>query len=91
MEDGTNVTIFLDTADNKINCGLIWDIRVNNPAYYSRVLAGGSLAPGESYMDGWRDCDAVDEFFDRIFRYRLDKKPGRKHSIGGISCKIKLK
>ena len=30
-----------------------WDIRVKDPAFYGRVLAGGSLALGESYMDGW--------------------------------------
>ena len=30
------------------------------------LLKGGSLALGESYMDGWWECDALDQFFDRL-------------------------
>jgi cyclopropane-fatty-acyl-phospholipid synthase len=33
----------------------------------------GSLGLGESYMDGWWDCDALDELFFRAIRARLDK------------------
>lgn len=28
-------------------------IEVKNPAFYSRVLSGGSIAAAEAYMDGW--------------------------------------
>ncbi|RJQ22255.1 cyclopropane fatty acyl phospholipid synthase [Candidatus Woesearchaeota archaeon] len=61
-------------AGVKINGGNSWDIQVNNPDFYRRVLAGGSLALGESYMDGWWDCRNLDEFFTRIFRAELEKK-----------------
>jgi len=50
------------------------DIRVHDPAFYPRVAAGGSLALGESYMDGWWDCDALDRFFERVLSAGLDKK-----------------
>lgn len=30
-------------------------IEVKNPAFYARLLTGGSIAAGESYMDGWWD------------------------------------
>ncbi|KOO16431.1 cyclopropane-fatty-acyl-phospholipid synthase [Vibrio xuii] len=30
-------------------------IEVKNPAFYSRLLKGGSIAAGEAYMDGWWD------------------------------------
>ncbi|KJY83214.1 cyclopropane-fatty-acyl-phospholipid synthase [Vibrio galatheae] len=30
-------------------------IEVKNPAFYARLLKGGSIAAGESYMDGWWD------------------------------------
>lgn len=30
-------------------------IEVKNPAFYSRVLSGGSIAAAEAYMDGWWD------------------------------------
>jgi cyclopropane-fatty-acyl-phospholipid synthase len=32
------------------------------------------MALGESYMDGWWDCDALDQFFDHILKSRLDQK-----------------
>jgi cyclopropane-fatty-acyl-phospholipid synthase len=50
-----------------------WDIRIHNPDLYERVLTGGSLALGESYMDGWWDCEALDQFFEKIMENRLDK------------------
>lgn len=51
-----------------------WDIRIHNPDFYERVLSGGSLALGESYMDGWWDCEALDRFFEKIMENRLDKQ-----------------
>ena len=62
-----------------INGNKPWDIQVHNPKLYSRVLAGGSLALGESYMDRWWDCKALDEFFTRILRIEINTK------IRGIS------
>jgi len=48
-----------------------WDIQVNDPAFFSRVLRGGSLALGESYMDGQWDCEQIDEMIFRILRHGL--------------------
>ena len=64
----------LSLADVRINGDRPWDIRVVNQKFYERVLAGGSLALGESYMDGWWDCEALDQFFAKIMDARLDKK-----------------
>ena len=64
----------LDPPDVKINGNRPWDIQIHNPDFYERVLSGGSLALGESYMDGWWDCEALDQFFEKILDYRLDKK-----------------
>jgi cyclopropane-fatty-acyl-phospholipid synthase len=61
-------------ADIQINGERPWDIQVRNQKLYQRVLAGGSLALGESYMDGWWDCEALDQFFTKIMGARLDKK-----------------
>ena len=30
-----------------------WDLQVHDERFYARLLAGGDLAAGESYMDGW--------------------------------------
>jgi cyclopropane-fatty-acyl-phospholipid synthase len=64
----------LSKADIQINGKRPWDIQVHNDKLYSRVLSGGSLALGESYMDGWWDCAALDEFFNRLLRARIDQK-----------------
>jgi cyclopropane-fatty-acyl-phospholipid synthase len=63
----------LDLADVQINGNRPWDIQVRNKMLYQRVLAGGSLALGEAYMDGWWDCEALDQFFAGILKARLDK------------------
>ncbi len=64
----------LDPSGVKINGNRPWDIQVHNPNFYERVLSGGSLALGESYMDRWWDCGALDQFFEKILENRLDKK-----------------
>jgi cyclopropane-fatty-acyl-phospholipid synthase len=49
-----------------INGSNPWDIRINNENFYKRVLRDGSLGLGESFMDGWWECDRLDEFFYRL-------------------------
>ncbi|GAB3654378.1 cyclopropane fatty acyl phospholipid synthase [Echinicola sediminis] len=51
-----------------------YDITVNNPKFFRRVIREGSLGLGESYMDGWWDCKALDEFFKRILKVNLDRR-----------------
>jgi len=51
-----------------------WDIQIHNDDFYRRVLSQGSLGLGESYMDGWWDCEELDEFFYRIIRADLEHK-----------------
>ena len=63
----------LDHAGVRINGDRPFDIQVHNPSFYPRVIAGGSLALGESYMDRWWDCERLDRFFERITAARLDK------------------
>lgn len=67
---------FLSLADVKIGGDRQWDITVNNREFYPRVLRHGSLGLGESYMDGWWDCHALDQLFTRILSAELDRKAG---------------
>ena len=55
------------TIDGRASC----DICVRNDNLYARVLGDGSLGLGESYMDGWWECEALDDFFFRIARSDL--------------------
>ena len=68
------VKSLLENTGIKINGNNLWGLKVHNENFYKRVLAGGSLALGESYMDGWWDCERLDEFFFRILRSQIDKK-----------------
>lgn len=64
----------LALADVRIDGARPWDIGVHNERLYARVLAEGALGLGESYMDGWWDCERLDQFFQRILRARLDRR-----------------
>ena len=58
-----------------------WDIQVHNNDFYKRALSEAELGIGESYMDGWWECEKIDELIFRVIRARLDEKVKRKLSI----------
>jgi len=74
----------LAVADIRVNGNRPWDIHVHNPELYARILSKGSLALGESYMEGWWDCDQLAEFFSKILRTELDKKIKNKDLVWSI-------
>jgi cyclopropane-fatty-acyl-phospholipid synthase len=49
------------------------DIQVHNEGFYQRVLRDGALGLGESYMDGWWDCEALDQCVAKILLADLEK------------------
>lgn len=51
-----------------------WDPQIKTEAFYDRVLREGSLGLGESYMDGWWECKALDEFFNKLLRANIEAK-----------------
>ncbi len=69
----TVVAEAFSAADIRLDGARPWDIQLHDPRFYSRVLAGGTLGMGESYMDGWWDCASLDEMFFRAIRARLDE------------------
>lgn len=64
----------LASAGIQINGPNPWDIRVLDSRFYKRVITESHLGIGESYMDGWWECDALDNFFYKVLRAKLDKK-----------------
>jgi cyclopropane-fatty-acyl-phospholipid synthase len=68
------MTNLLGLADIRVDGARPWDIQVHDPRFFSRVLASGTLGFGESYMDGWWDCDALDEMCCRAIRAGLEKR-----------------
>lgn len=47
------------------------DIQIHNEKFYTRVLKNPILALGESYMEGWWDCECLDQFFFYLLRSEL--------------------
>jgi cyclopropane-fatty-acyl-phospholipid synthase len=60
-------------ADVRIDGDRPWDPRIHDERFYDRLLADGSLGLGESYGDGWWDCDRLDELFCRLLRAGVDQ------------------
>ena len=52
-----------------------WDVKVKDERLFRRVLRDGTLGLGEAYMDGWWDCERLDELVSRGLR------SGLHHSI----------
>lgn len=64
------------------------DIQILDPRFHARVLANGSRGLGESYMDGWWQANALDEFLVHLLQARLDE---RVHGNGEIWDAFKAK
>lgn len=62
----------LNRAGITINGPAPSDIQVKNPLFFKRVLQEGSLGLGESYMDGWWECERLDIFFQKVLRAGLE-------------------
>jgi cyclopropane-fatty-acyl-phospholipid synthase len=68
------VNELLSRASIRVNGSSPSDIRVNNPLFFKRVLQEGSQGLGESYMDGWWECDRLDIFFQQVLRAGLERQ-----------------
>jgi cyclopropane-fatty-acyl-phospholipid synthase len=67
----------LNSAGIEINGSRPWDIQVHDDQLFSRILAEPSLGAGESYMDGWWDCEQIDEMFSRLLSSNIDQQVKR--------------
>jgi cyclopropane-fatty-acyl-phospholipid synthase len=64
----------LGDADIRIGGNRAWDIHVHRPELYRRAVTQGSLGLGEAYMEGWWDCERLEEFFSRIIASNAEAK-----------------
>lgn len=63
----------LAAADVRLDGSRPWDIRVNDERLFQRVLGHGTLGAGEAYMDGWWDCEQLDEMLTRVLRSNIEE------------------
>ncbi|MCP2004876.1 cyclopropane fatty acyl phospholipid synthase [Buttiauxella ferragutiae] len=68
------VSEMLTQAGVEINGPRPFDIQVKHPDFFKRVLQEGTLGLGESYMDGWWDCERLDIFFNNTIRAGLENQ-----------------
>ena len=66
MENKETIIKLLAQAGIEIGGKNPRDITVHNDDLFHQVMARGSLGLGKSYMDGWWDCEKLDEFFHRV-------------------------
>ncbi|HCE5341016.1 TPA: cyclopropane fatty acyl phospholipid synthase [Legionella pneumophila] len=64
----------LQLANININGQTPWDIQIYNDEFYSRLLRDADLGLGESYMDGWWDCQRIDLFISKLINANLESK-----------------
>lgn len=71
------LTQLLSTADIRVDGRRPWDIQVLDERFWNRVLRDKSLGLGESYMQGWWECDSLDAFFHRLLSAGIDQNACR--------------
>src|SRR5690606_32701739 len=70
----TRLQDLLAEADIRIDGPRPWDLQIHEPDLPARLLAGGSLALGESYMDAAWDAASLDGFLHRLLAAGIDRR-----------------
>lgn len=71
--DRGRVAALLRAAGVELDGPRPWDPRINDDRVFARVLGGGTLGAGEAYMDGWWDCERIDELVARVLKAGIDR------------------
>jgi len=65
------IASMLDLAGVKLDGTNPWDITVHDERLFTRLLKEGEIAFGESFMDGWWDCDRIDLLTEKIAKAEI--------------------
>jgi cyclopropane-fatty-acyl-phospholipid synthase len=76
MQPEQTLRTLLASAGVEVGGANPWDIQVHDQRLFARVIAEGTLGLGEAYMDGWWDCERLDEFSARVVEQNLGEKIG---------------
>lgn len=80
----------LARTEVEIGGGRPWDVQVHNESLYGRVLSQGTLGLGESYMDGWWDAEALDQFLFKLITANIQDNFPKDLALIGSVLKGKL-
>jgi cyclopropane-fatty-acyl-phospholipid synthase len=67
-----------------------WDMQIRNEGAYKRFLYEDILGLGESYMDGWWDCDALDQCIEKLVKGNIREKVKKNWKLAFRVVKAKL-
>jgi cyclopropane-fatty-acyl-phospholipid synthase len=56
----------LDKAKIPLNSDEPWSLHVHDEKLWNRIIAQNHLGLGESYIEGWWDCQQIDEMLTRL-------------------------
>jgi cyclopropane-fatty-acyl-phospholipid synthase len=68
------VTEMFAKADVHINGDRPFDIKVLDDGFYKRLLKDGQIGLGEAYMDGWWECESLEDMTCRFIGADLHKE-----------------
>ena len=71
----------LARAGITINGVAPFDLKVRDPRAYERIMRDGSVGFGESFMEGWLECDRIDLLADRAYRAALSEQVDGKTAL----------
>ena len=76
MMDKAESTVrnILDLAEVGVDGEHPWDLQVISKDFYRRLLGQGSIALGETYMDGLWECEQIDVFIYKVTRAGLETR-----------------
>jgi len=74
MQAKKTISGWFSEAGININGDKPWDIQVRDERLYRKILQEADLGLGEAYMDGWWECEALDEFINRVLLAGLEKR-----------------
>jgi len=67
------VTTLLKSVGITVNGYNPWDMQIHDDRVYPMVLREAALGLGESYMNGWWDCEELDKFISLLLQGNLKK------------------
>ena len=67
------VETLLGAGDIRIDGDRPWDVHIHNDEIFPRVVADGMLGVGEGYMDGWWECEQLDEMICRAYQAKFHR------------------
>lgn len=65
------VDAILSEVDIRVNGDRPWDVQIHSDDVYPAMLHGNTLALGELYMEGFWDCEQLDDLICRLIRSDL--------------------